>query len=553
MAVIASLQKCYDLLKTSYSRTKMLASLLVLSKHNVLVELDSILPFEKKPWDNLNSRAQFKFSEDRITILVKKLVLVVFNNLGKKYNIFMCSKVVLEVLGSLGKLIETESFLKIQLELMICLSMAGTTSTVCQSLNGKQKLFLDYVNTLLFKEKIKEENLIELLLYKLSERFFVDQDCQKFELLSFLNKTFDFLQLSQYTLKNYEINSHTKGNIFCGCADILFSKVSSTHRSSAFKLVNSVMRFYGETCIFENYNNFSTAKFLIVCITQSFVEIQMAYYFYRHGSKEEMILATFRDVTYFNSKIIQNLSMLKSATNLPVDGESMLRIVHSLENVLQVVTDFISTAVIEVDLSKKILLESLHLVLVWISNNTEIIQIELKVLIPLVMKLLLIKEKEMKKYRLQRTEWMLQLMPWLTEVLHDREMRIILISHHCLEMCFVILQIVLHSQYQIKILEQQNIELGCNKCLLELIMKFASFERNYFSKVIVHTNVKNIEKKLVFLSQKWCEFGSTELAKLCLPLLQMLYPFNKNRMSKNISTSKCAEKSNKVGVKSQCL
>ena len=268
MAVIASLQKCYDLLKTSYSRTKILASLLVLSKHNdVLMELDSILPFKKKPCDNLSSRAQFKFSDDRITIYVKKLILVVFNNLGKKYNIFMGSKFVLQVLGSLGKFIETESFLKIQSELMICLSRAGgTASIVSQSLNGKQKLFMDYMNTLLFVKKIKEENLIELLLYKLSQGFFVNQDCQKFELLSVLNKTFDFLKLSQYTLKNYE-NSHTKAKLLCGCADVLFSKVSSIHRASAFTLVNSVMRFYGETCIFENYNNFSTTKFLIVCIT----------------------------------------------------------------------------------------------------------------------------------------------------------------------------------------------------------------------------------------------------------------------------------------------
>lgn len=548
MAVIASLQKCYDLLKTSYSRTKILASLLVLSKHNdVLMELDSILPFKKKPCDNLSSRAQFKFSDGRITIYVKKLILVVFNNLGKKYNIFMGSKFVLQVLGSLGKFIETESFLKIQSELMICLSRAGgTASIVSQSLNGKQKLFMDYMNTLLFVKKIKEENLIELLLYKLSQGFFVNQDCQKFELLSVLNKTFDFLKLSQYTLKNYE-NSHTKGKLLCGCADVLFSKVSSTHRTSAFTLVNSVMRFYGETCIFENYNNFSTTKFLIVCITQSLVEIQMTYYFYRDGCKEEMILATFRDVSYFNSKIIQNLSMLRSVTNLPVDSESMLRIVNCLENVLQVVTDFISTAVAEFDLCKKILLESLHLFLVWVSNNTEIIQIELKVSIPLVMKLLLIKEKEMKKYRLQRTEWMLQLMPWLTEVLHDREMRIILISHHCLEMCFVILQIVLHSQYEIKILEQESIELGSIKFLLQLILKLASLERNHFSKVIIHINVKDIEKKLIYLSQKWIEFGSAELVKFCLPLLQMLYPFNKNRRSK-IFQQVTVEKSNIVGV-----
>lgn len=150
---------------------------------------------------------------------------------------------------------------------MICLSRAGgTASIVSQSLNGKQKLFMDYMNTLLFVKKIKEENLIELLLYKLSQGFFANQDSQKFELLSVLNKTFDFLKLSQYTLKNYE-NSHTKGKLLCGCADVLFSKVSSTHRTSAFTLVNSVMRFYGETCIFENYNNFSTTKFLIVCIT----------------------------------------------------------------------------------------------------------------------------------------------------------------------------------------------------------------------------------------------------------------------------------------------
>ena len=157
MAVIASLQKCYDLLKTSYSRTKILASLLVLSKHsNVLMELDSILPFKKKPCDNLSSRAQFKFSDGRITIYVKKLILVVFNNLGKKYNIFMGSKFVLQVLGSLGKFIETESFLKIQSELMICLSRAGgTASIVSQSLNGKQKLFMDYMNTLLFVKKNK--------------------------------------------------------------------------------------------------------------------------------------------------------------------------------------------------------------------------------------------------------------------------------------------------------------------------------------------------------------------------------------------------------------
>lgn len=547
MAVIASLQKCYDLLKTSYSRTKILASLLVLSKHNdVLMELDSILPFKKKPCDNLSSRAQFKFSDGRITIYVKKLILVVFNNLGKKYNIFMGSKFVLQVLGSLGKFIETESFLKIQSELMICLSRAGgTASIVSQSLNGKQKLFMDYMNTLLFVKKIKEENLIELLLYKLSQGFFVNQDCQKFELLSVLNKTFDFLKLSQYTLKNYE-NSHTKAKLLCGCADVLFSKVSSTHRTSAFTLVNSVMRFYGETCIFENYN-FSTTKFLIVCITQSLVEIQMTYYFYRDECKEEMILATFRDVSYFISKIIQNLSMLRSVTNLPVDSESMLRIVNCLENVLQVVTDFISTAVAEFDLSKKILLESLHLFLVWVSNNTEIIQIELKASIPLVMKLLLIKEKEMKKYRLQRTEWMLQLMPWLTEVLHDREMRIILISHHCLEMCFVILQIVLHSQYEIKILEQESIELGSIKFLLQLILKLTSLERNHFSKVIVHINVKDIEKKLIYLSQKWIEFGSAELVRFCLPLLQMLYPFNKNRRSK-IFQQVTVEKSNIVGV-----
>lgn len=548
MAVIASLQKCYDLLKTSYSRTKILASLLVLSKHsNVLMELDSTLPFKKKPCDNLSSRAQFKFSDGRITIYVKKLILVVFNNLGKKYNIFMGSKFVLQVLGSLGKFIETESFLKIQSELMICLSRAGgTASIVSQSLNGKQKLFMDYMNTLLFVKKIKEENLIELLLYKLSQRFFVNQDCQKFELLSVLNKTFDFLKLSQYTLKNYE-NSHTKAKLLCGCADVLFSKVSSIHRASAFTLVNSVMRFYGETCIFENYNNFSTTKFLIVCITQSLVEIQMTYYFYRDDCKEEMILATFRDVSYFISKIIQNLSMLRSVTNLPVDSESMLRIVNCLENVLQVVTDFISTAVAEFDLSKKILLESLHLFLVWVSNNTEIIQIELKVSIPLVMKLLLIKEKEMKKYRLQRTEWMLQLMPWLTEVLHDREMRIILISHHCLEMCFVILQIVLHSQYEIKILEQESIELGSIKFLLQLILKLASLERNHFSKVIIHINVKDIEKKLIYLSQKWTGFGSAELVKFCLPLLQMLYPFNKNRVSK-IFQQVTVEKSTIVGV-----
>ena len=548
MAVIASLQKCYDLLKTSYSRTKILASLLVLSKHsNVLMELDSILPFKKKPCDNLSSRAQFKFSDGRITIYVKKLILVVFNNLGKKYNIFMGSKFVLQVLGSLGKFIETESFLKIQPELMICLSRAGgTASIVSQSLNGKQKLFMDYMNTLLFVKKIKEENLIELLLYKLSQGFFVNQDCQKFELLSVLNKTFDFLKLSQYTLKNYE-NSHTKAKLLCGCADVLFSKVSSIHRASAFTLVNSVMRFYGETCIFENYNNFSTTKFLIVCITQSLVEIQMTYYFYRDDCKEEMILATFRDVSYFISKIIQNLSMLRSVTNLPVDSESMLRIVNCLENVLQVVTDFISTAVAEFDLSKKILLESLHLFLVWVSNNTEIIQIELKVSIPLVMKLLLIKEKEMKKYRLQRTEWMLQLMPWLTEVLHDREMRIILISHHCLEMCFVILQIVLHSQYEIKILEQESIELGSIKFLLQLILKLASLERNHFSKVIIHINVKDIEKKLIYLSQKWTGFGSAELVKFCLPLLQMLYPFNKNRVSK-IFQQVTVEKSTIVGV-----
>ena len=548
MAVIASLQKCYDLLKTSYSRTKILASLLVLSKHsNVLMELDSILPFKKKPCDNLSSRAQFKFSDGRITIYVKKLILVVFNNLGKKYNIFMGSKFVLQVLGSLGKFIETESFLKIQSELMICLSRAGgTASIVSQSLNGKQKLFMDYMNTLLFVKKIKEENLIELLLYKLSQRFFVNQDCQKFELLSVLNKTFDFLKLSQYTLKNYE-NSHTKAKLLCGCADVLFSKVSSIHRASAFTLVNSVMRFYGETCIFENYNNFSTTKFLIVCITQSLVEMQMTYYFYRDDCKEEMILATFRDVSYFISKIIQNLSMLRSVTNLPVDSESMLRIVNCLENVLQVVTDFISTAVAEFDLSKKILLESLHLFLVWVSNNTEIIQIELKVSIPLVMKLLLIKEKEMKKYRLQRTEWMLQLMPWLTEVLHDREMRIILISHHCLEMCFVILQIVLHSQYEIKILEQESIELGSIKFLLQLILKLASLERNHFSKVIIHINVKDIEKKLIYLSQKWTGFGSAELVKFCLPLLQMLYPFNKNRVSK-IFQQVTVEKSTIVGV-----
>lgn len=548
MAVIASIQKCYDLLKTSYSRTKILASLLVLSKHNdVLMELDSILPFKKKPCDNLSSRAQFKFSDDRITIYVKKLILVVFNNLGKKYNIFMGSKFVLQVLGSLGKFIETESFLKIQSELMICLSRAGgTASIVSQSLNGKQKLFMDYMNTLLFVKKIKEENLIELLLYKLSQGFFANQDSQKFELLSVLNKTFDFLKLSQYTLKNYE-NSHTKGKLLCGCADVLFSKVSSTHRTSAFTLVNSVMRFYGETCIFENYNNFSTTKFLIVCITQSLVEIQMTYYFHRDGCKEEMILATFRDVSYFNSKIIQNLSMLRSVTNLPVDSESMLRIVNCLENVLQVVSDLISTAVAEFDLCKKILLESLHLFLVWVSNNTEIIQIELKASIPLVMKLLLIKEKEMKKYRLQRTEWMLQLMPWLTEVLHDREMRIILISHHCLEMCFVILQIVLHSQYEIKILEQESIELGSIKFLLQLILKLTSLERNHFSKVIVHINVKDIEKKLIYLSQKWIEFGSAELVKFCLPLLQMLYPFNKNRRSK-IFQQVTVEKSNIVGV-----
>lgn len=548
MAVIASLQKCYDLLKTSYSRTKILASLLVLSKHsNVLMELDSILPFKKKPCDNLSSRAQFKFSDGRITIYVKKLILVVFNNLGKKYNIFMGSKFVLQVLGSLGKFIETESFLKIQSELMICLSRAGgTASIVSQSLNGKQKLFMDYMNTLLFVKKIKEENLIELLLYKLSQGFFVNQDCQKFELLSVLNKTFDFLKLSQYTLKNYE-NSHTKAKLLCGCADVLFSKVSSIHRASAFTLVNSVMRFYGETCIFENYNNFSTTKFLIVCITQSLVEIQMTYYFYRDDCKEEMISATFRDVSYFISKIIQNLSMLRSVTNLPVDSESMLRIVNCLENVLQVVTDFISTAVAEFDLSKKILLESLHLFLVWVSNNTEIIQIELKVSIPLVMKLLLIKEKEMKKYRLQRTEWMLQLMPWLTEVLHDREMRIILISHHCLEMCFVILQIVLHSQYEIKILEQESIELGSIKFLLQLILKLASLERNHFSKVIIHINVKDIEKKLIYLSQKWTGFGSAELVKFCLPLLQMLYPFNKNRVSK-IFQQVTVEKSTIVGV-----
>lgn len=548
MAVIASLQKCYDLLKTSYSRTKILASLLVLSKHsNVLMELDSILPFKKKPCDNLSSRAQFKFSDGRITIYVKKLILVVFNNLGKKYNIFMGSKFVLQVLGSLGKFVETESFLKIQSELMICLSRAGgTANIVSQSLNGKQKLFMDYMNTLLFVKKIKEENLIELLLYKLSQRFFVNQDCQKFELLSVLNKTFDFLKLSQYTLKNYE-NSHTKAKLLCGCADVLFSKVSSIHRASAFTLVNSVMRFYGETCIFENYNNFSTTKFLIVCITQSLVEMQMTYYFYRDDCKEEMILATFRDVSYFISKIIQNLSMLRSVTNLPVDSESMLRIVNCLENVLQVVTDFISTAVAEFDLSKKILLESLHLFLVWVSNNTEIIQIELKVSIPLVMKLLLIKEKEMKKYRLQRTEWMLQLMPWLTEVLHDREMRIILISHHCLEMCFVILQIVLHSQYEIKILEQESIELGSIKFLLQLILKLASLERNHFSKVIIHINVKDIEKKLIYLSQKWTGFGSAELVKFCLPLLQMLYPFNKNRVSK-IFQQVTVEKSTIVGV-----
>lgn len=545
MAIIASLQKCYDLLKTSDSRTKILASLLVLSKHNnVLMEVDSILPLRKKPWE---SWAQFKFSDDRITIHVKKLVLVVFNSLGKKYDIFMGSKAVLEVLESLAKLIETESFLKIQLELMICLSRVGTTSTVCQSLNEKQKLFVDYVNTLLFEKKMKEENLIELLLYKLSQGFFVNQDSQKFELLSFLIKTFDFLELSQYTLKNYEINSHTKGKILCGCADILFSKVNSTHRSSAFKLVNSVMRFYGENCIFENYNNFSTAKFLIVCITQSFVEIQMTYYFYKHGCKEEKILATVADVTYFNSKIIQNLSLLRSVTNLPIDDESILRIVNCLENVLQVVTDFVRTAVTEVNLSKKILLESLHLFLVWISNNTELIQIELKVSIPLVMKLLLIKEKEMKKCRLQRTEWMLQLMPWLTEVLHDREMRIILINHHFLEMCFVILQIVLHSQYEIKILEQESTELGIIKMMLQLILKFTSLERNYFSKVIVHTNVKDIEKKLVFLSQKWHEFGSAELVKLCPPFLQMLCPFNKNRMSK-IFQQVTVAKSNLVGV-----
>ena len=548
MAVIASLQKCYDLLKTSYSRTKILASLLVLSKHsNVLMELDSILPFKKKPCDNLSSRAQFKFSDGRITIYVKKLILVVFNNLGKKYNIFMGSKFVLQVLGSLGKFIETESFLKIQSELMICLSRAGgTASIVSQSLNGKQKLFMDYMNTLLFVKKIKEENLIELLLYKLSQGFFVNQDCQKFELLSVLNKTFDFLKLSQYTLKNYE-NSHTKAKLLCGCADVLFSKVSSIHRASAFTLVNSVMRFYGETCIFENYNNFSTTKFLIVCITQSLVEIQMTYYFYRDDCKEEMILATFRDVSYFISKIIQNLSMLRSVTNLPVDSESMLRIVNCLENVLQVVTDFISTAAAEFDLSKKILLESLHLFLVWVSNNTEIIQIELKVSIPLVMKLLLIKEKEMKKYRLQRTEWMLQLMPWVTEVLHDREMRIILISHHCLEMCFVILQIVLHSQYEIKILEQESIELGSIKFLLQLILKLASLERNHFSKVIIHINVKDIEKKLIYLSQKWTGFGSAELVKFCLPLRQMLYPFNKNRVSK-IFQQVTVEKSTIVGV-----
>ena len=429
----------------------------------------------------------------------------------------MGSKFVLQVLGSLGKFIETESFLKIQSELMICLSRAGgTASIVSQSLNGKQKLFMDYMNTLLFVKKIKEENLIELLLYKLSQGFFANQDSQKFELLSVLNKTFDFLKLSQYTLKNYE-NSHTKGKLLCGCADVLFSKVSSTHRTSAFTLVNSVMRFYGETCIFENYNNFSTTKFLIVCITQSLVEIQMTYYFYRDGCKEEMILATFRDVSYFNSKIIQN------------------------------VTDFISTAVAEFDLCKKILLESLHLFLVWVSNNTEIIQIELKASIPLVMKLLLIKEKEMKKYRLQRTEWMLQLMPWLTEVLHDREMRIILISHHCLEMCFVILQIVLHSQYEIKILEQESIELGSIKFLLQLILKLISLERNHFSKVIVHINVKDIEKNLIYLSQKWIEFGSAELVKFCLPLLQMLYPFNKNRRSK-IFQKVTVEKSNIVGV-----
>lgn len=273
----------------------------------------------------------------------------------------------------------------------------------------------------------------------------------------------------------------------------------------------------------------------------------MTYYFYRDGCKEEMILATFRDVSYFISKIIQNLSMLRSVTNLPVDSESMLRIVNCLENVLQVVTDFISTAVAEFDLSKKILLESLHLFLVWVSNNTEIIQIELKASIPLVMKLLLIKEKEMKKYRLQRTEWMLQLMPWLTEVLHDREMRIILISHHCLEMCFVILQIVLHSQYEIKILEQESIELGSIKFLLQLILKLASLERNHFSKVIIHINVKDIEKKLIYLSQKWTGFGSAELVKFCLPLLQMLYPFNKNRRSK-IFQKVTVEKSNIVGV-----
>lgn len=157
------------------------------------MEVDSILPLRKKPWE---SWAQFKFSDDRITIHVKKLVLVVFNSLGKKYDIFMGSKAVLEVLESLAKLIETESFLKIQLELMICLSRVGTTSTVCQSLNEKQKLFVDYVNTLLFEKKMKEENLIELLLYKLSQGFFVNQDSQKFELLSFLIKTFDFLELS---------------------------------------------------------------------------------------------------------------------------------------------------------------------------------------------------------------------------------------------------------------------------------------------------------------------------------------------------------------------
>lgn len=102
----------------------------------------------------------------------------------------MGSKFVLQVLGSLGKFIETESFLKIQSELMICLSRAGgTASIVSQSLNGKQKLFMDYMNTLLFVKKIKEENLIELLLYKLSQGFFANQDSQKFELLSVLNKT----------------------------------------------------------------------------------------------------------------------------------------------------------------------------------------------------------------------------------------------------------------------------------------------------------------------------------------------------------------------------